>query len=423
MAHWQLLGMLVLWNFVSSSPVGAQCDFIHDITGIVQGAMPTGDAANPNLHTHVYVLVDNQGLIFRVGATPDFLAVPAGFYNLYAVNYANSEASIVQPLLAVGSPWFNVKICGNDDVNFCVDYTLPYGSGCPIVVCDEMIIGETDTLDRRSFQYNTNQHSQNYCLICNDRVVDMDVMGKFPLSNYSVAHAGANCQLFGVNFNTTAGNPLQIGDVWTTTMDAECANTCIDIIGMNLNIMPILLNQQLLAFDGQKEEADNVLSWEIEGDQNIDYYLLEHAADGLHFKELSWVPAKGTSEKSVLYKYRHILPELGTQYYRLKLIAIDGSVEYSRVVALSRKKEQETNITIYPNPTKDAFWVEFYWTTTGKMTYEIQNVLGQQLKKGSQKIEKGWNKIAMDLQDFPSATYWIALDLNDKRIQKRLIKY
>ena len=237
--RFKLMLTLFFTGMMLHQSIQAQCDFINNITGITQTVLPIGDAANPALYTQTYVLVDNQGIIFALNTTADFIGVPAGFYNLYAVNYDNAEAALVLPLLAIGQPWFNVEVYGNDDVNNCLDYTLPYGSGCPIVVCDEMPICTFDTVSTSSINFETVDHEQNYCLVCNDVVLAINPTADFALIDYPTAVAGANCQLFGINFNINDGNPLLVGDNWSTVTDALCSNNCFDFIGMNLDILPI----------------------------------------------------------------------------------------------------------------------------------------------------------------------------------------
>ncbi|BDS11805.1 T9SS type A sorting domain-containing protein [Aureispira anguillae] len=607
--HCQLfaVGTLLTLCGLFGSSVEAQCDFINDITGIVQGTLPVGNAANPALYTHIYVLVDNQGNIFATNNTPDFIGVPAGFYNLYAVNYSNAEAAAVLPLLAAGQAWFNVETYGNDDANFCLDYSLPYGSGCPIVVCDALTICEVDTLNNPAIAYNVTNHSQTYCLVCNDLIVGMESTGIFPLQDYPRAITGANCQLFGVNFNTVNGNPLAVGDIWTTTMDAECANNCIDFIGMDLNITPIsqpsgngisttvdwwttsggcvgaqtatnegepfsewvdntcvpsynpapinarpvgggdhlqqyavsishgrfacsggmdltqqpifytvecdsggasilnvavsnaganisrveaalygpvdpscpsftggtfvdcndagnnaisglpmgdimlttaanpgevylvivdtegadqfrissttiLLSTHLVAFEGHKEEQNNLLTWEVANEEDTDYYVLERSINGIDFSELSILPVHITSLSPTNYEYRDLLPGLGTKYYRLRTVYKDGQFEYSKVVALFREGDGLGTVRVYPNPVNNTFYAEFYASSTTELAYEIQDIVGQLIKKGTRETSLGVNKIELSLEDLPSATYVISLTLNGRRIQRKLIK-
>lgn len=607
--HCQLfsIGTLFLLCGLFSQPATAQCDFINNITGIVQGTPPTGNAANPLLYTHVYVLVDNHGNIFATSPTPDFLAVPAGFYNLYAVNYDNNESAAVAPLLVVGQPWFNVEVYGNDDVNNCLDYSLPYGSGCPIVVCEEMTICEIDTLNTLALNYNTTGHTQTYCLVCNDLVVAMETNGIFPLQDYSAAVAGANCQLFGLNFNTNDGNPLSVGGTWTTTTDAECSNACIDFVGMNLNITPItqpsgngisttvdwwntsgcigaqsatngggtfseivnnicvpsynpgpinarpnaigddlqqyaaarsvygrfpcsggmdltqqpifytvecaptgpsilnvlvsgagagitgvqaalygpvnaacptftggsfvdcndvgtnatsglplgdltltttgnpgevylvivdtegadlftisssiiLLNTKLVSFSGVKNDVDNLLTWEVQDEKQVDRYVLERSTNGIDFAVLSETVALNNGNSLTNYSYTDVLPGIGSRYYRLKSLTQDGSFEYSNTVVLSRGDDNLGGVAIYPNPTKGTFFVEFDADAEAELTYEIQDIVGQTIKEGTLRTVLGLNKIELDLEDIPTATYVVALTMNDQRIQRKLIK-
>ena len=190
--------------FILGVQAFAQCDFVTNITGITQTVLPVGDAADPLLYTQTYVLVDNQGLIYATSSTPDFVSVDAGFYNLYAVNYDVNETSSVLPLLAVGQAWFDVVMYGDNNSN-CLDYSLPYGSGCPIVVCEEMSICEFDTLNTSALGYNTIDHEQRYCLVCNDIVLAIQTNSSFPFQDYPAATAGAYCQLFGLNYNTSSG--------------------------------------------------------------------------------------------------------------------------------------------------------------------------------------------------------------------------
>jgi hypothetical protein len=607
--HCQLFGIgtLFLLCGLFSQPATAQCDFINNITGIVQGTLPVGDAADPLLYTQVYVLVDNQGNIFATNPSANFLTVPAGFYNLYAVNYENGEATTVLPLLAIGQPWFNLEVYGNDDVNNCLDYTVPYGSGCPIVVCAEMTICEVDTLNTLALNFNSTDHSQTYCLVCNDVVVDMRTAGLFPLQDYTEAIAAANCQLFGLNFNTNDGNPITIGANWSVTTDGQCASSCIDFVGMSLDItsitqpsgdgisttvdwwntsgcvgaqnstnsggtfsevvnnicvpsynpspinarptgggddlqqyaaarsaygrfacsggmdltqqpifytvecdptgpsilnvlvsnpgagitgvqaalygpvtMPcptftggsfvdcndagsnatsgsplgditltttgnpgdvylvivdtegadqftisssvIFLSTKLVSFDGAKAGANNVLTWAVQEEKQVDRYVLERSENGVDFTTLSETTALNNGNPMMFYKYTDLLPGVGLKYYRLKSLAMNGGVEYSNVVVLSRGEDSWGGVAIYPNPTKGTFYIEFDANIETMLTYKIQDIVGQTVKEGVLETDLGLNKIELDLEDFPAATYVVALTLNGQRVQRKLIK-
>ncbi|MCH2021278.1 MAG: T9SS type A sorting domain-containing protein [Saprospiraceae bacterium] len=587
----------------------AQCDYINNITGIVQSTMPVGDASNPALYTHTYVLVDNQGNIYATNTTPDFLSIPAGFYNLYAVNYINTEAGAVLPLLTVGQPWFNVEVYGNDNVNYCLDFTPAFGTGCPIVVCDQLSICEIDTLLNPSFNFNTIGHEQSYCLVCNDIVLAIDLVSSFPLQDYPAATVGANCQLFGINYDNIGNPPISVGDNWSLVTDLLCTSLCFDFIGMDLDITPItqpsgngisttvdwwsggclgaqppvnagnnflevvnnwcvpsfnpgpinarpdegggsmddlqllmggrevfsrfpcvgtmdlsqntifytvecspfgpsqldvlvsnagagitmieaalygpvnplcptftggsfvdcndagvgsqsgnsmgnitlttngnpgevylvivdtdgtdqftisssiiLLNNTMVSFYGHKDKNHNVLYWETEEEKNVKNYELQRSNDAINFINIAQIPALNNGSLYNNYSYVDALAGVGSKYYRVKTTELDGIIEYSNIVVLSRGLDNLGTVSIFPNPTEGLFYVEFESNVKTQIDYKIQDVIGQTVFKGTSEINQGLNKLELNLEDYPASTYIISLTMDGQTIQRKLIK-
>jgi hypothetical protein len=603
------IGTLLILCGIFSQPTFAQCDFINDITGITLGTLPVGDAADPLIYTQTYVLVDNQGNVFATSPTADFLAVSAGFYNLYAINYINTEVAGVAPLITIGQPWYAIEAYGNDDATNCFDYTLPYGTGCPIVVCDEITICEIDTLNNPAFNFNATDHEQNYCLVCNDNVEAIDGGATFPLQDYPAVVAGANCQLFGINYDAVGGNPLSVGDSWTAVTDLLCTNSCLDFIGMNLDITPIsqpsgngisttadwwsapclgaqdpvnggndflevvnnwcvpsynpgpisarpttggsgmdelqllmggrevfsrvpcvgtmdltqntifytvecaaggpsqldvlvsnpggnitmieaalygpvnmpcpgfsggtfvdcddagagsqsgvpignlnlttngnpgevyivivdtegteqftisslsiILSSKLVRFEGKKEEDSNLLEWQVQEETDVDHYELQRSVDAINFASITQATALSNGALINNYSYVDELPGVGSKYYRLKTAKTDGSFEYSNVVVLSRGDDNMGGLAVYPNPTEGTFYVEFASNVKTEIGYNVQDIIGQSVIKGTADVELGLNKLALSLESFPGATYIVSLTMNGQRVQRKLIK-
>lgn len=605
------IGILVLLMQCNFTITNAQCDFINDITGLSLSTPPAGNAANPALYTQVYVLVDENGNIFATNTTPDFTTVLAGSYNLYGVNYDNTENPTVLPLLAVGQPWIAIENYGNNVAN-CLDFTTAYGSGCPIVVCEEMTICEIDTLTSPALNFAVTDYTQRYCLVCADQVEDVNTTGVFSLLDYTAAAAGANCQLYAVNYNTTGTFPIAAGATWSTTVAPWCNDECFDFIGMNLDItaitqasgngvsttldwtngsgcagaqpavnggnafsetvnnlcvpsytpspinakpvaginpiMPddltelmggkpvsqrapcvgtmdltqntifytvecapagpsqldvlvsnagpgitgvaaalygpvnavcptitggsfvdcndagtnsnsgapmgditlstngnpgevylvivdtegkdqftissniIILSNKLVSFTGDKVEENNVLNWEVEEEKNVDKYLLERSMDGIAFGAVTEIAALNNGTFTTQYTYTDVLPGMGTRYYRLKTINIDGTVEISNTVVLSRAADNLGTVNVFPNPTKGTFYVEFSADRTANLEFEIQDMISQTIKQGAREVEVGMNRLELDIDGFPTATYIVSLTMNGQRVQRKLIK-
>lgn len=235
-----LLGcILVFGQFVCfPNALFGQCDFVDDITGISLSVSPTGDAANPSLYTQVYVLTSPQGDILATAASPDFLGLAAGNYSIYAANYRNSEALAVAPLLALGQPWSGVEAYGDDPDN-CLDYTAQPYSNCVVTVCSEREVCEFIAFEQSATGFSTSGYAQEYVLVINGIVEAIQGTGNFDLTAFPNATTGANAQVFALNYQTSAGSPVAVGDLWSQARAALCAGACIDYLGMNLDILPI----------------------------------------------------------------------------------------------------------------------------------------------------------------------------------------
>ncbi|HFA49288.1 MAG TPA: hypothetical protein ENJ95_09750 [Bacteroidetes bacterium] len=57
------------------------------------------------------------------------------------------------------------------------------------------------------------------------------------------------------------------------------------------------------------------------------------------------------------YNFIHQNPNSGINYYRLKQIDFDGGFEYSKIISVEIKKDNDINI--YPNPMNGEINIEF----------------------------------------------------------------
>lgn len=599
--------LLVFASTLLVQPIHAQCDFINDITGITLSSPPSGNAANPTLYTQRYVLVDNQGVIYAVGTTPDFSGLPAGNYDLYAVNFENSETPAVLAVMAAGLPWLGVTTYGDNPSN-CLDYTASYGSGCPIVVCDETTICEYDIFTQTTTGFLNLLQTQSYCLVCNDIVEVIDAAGTFDLAAITTATGGANCQVFAINYMTADGLPVNVGDAWSVAFADICNdNACFDFVGMNLDITPLsqtsgsgisttvdwwdtsdgcggaqtstngggtfnetvnnicipsydqgnidarpderddlyllsigesarfacsgnldltqapvfytvecdpndpsllevsvsnpggditglqaalygpvnalcptitggtfvdcddsgsgatsgaplgdllltvngnpgetyivivdtegedvftisstvtLLNTSLQSFHGHKEEVHNRLEWSTAEEEGLDHFILERSTDAINFEAIAQVQAVGHSNSVQGYQYLDENPAAGTKYYRLQMIAEDGSQEQSHIVALTRSDEDRFSyVSVVPNPSIDGhFDVQFEANSDNDMIIEVYDMVGRSIFNQQTSIVSGINTISVELGDLPAATYILSLSVDGYRVNRRIVK-
>ena len=142
----------------------------------------------------------------------------------------------------------------------------------------------------------------------------------------------------------------------------------------------LLPNNKLNSFNaiGLKDVVN--VNWSFYCGEGGSKFVVERSVDGINFNELS--TSYTTSSKincSLNYGFADKnLPNSTALYYRLKMIAANGSVEYS---AIQKVKLSNIKLSVSPNPTtndiivnatKNITAIELY-NVEGKKVYSLQN--------------------------------------------------
>ncbi|WBA40119.1 FG-GAP-like repeat-containing protein [Hymenobacter canadensis] len=126
------------------------------------------------------------------------------------------------------------------------------------------------------------------------------------------------------------------------------------------NSTPTPLPVVLKAFSGQATSDGSVLRWSTAQELNSDKFVLERSADGKNFREVAQVRAAGNSTATQNYQYADASAEARTMsvgYYRLQQQDLDGSVNVSPVVVVSRSGSALAAGTVSPNPFSQELFV------------------------------------------------------------------
>lgn len=162
---------------------------------------------------------------------------------------------------------------------------------------------------------------------------------------------------------------------------------------------PLPLN--LISFKLSLVENEAWLEWETSEETLFSHFEIEYSTDGDSFTPLSET-IQGLNQKGLnRYFLRHI-PESEVNYYRLKMVDLDGQFTYSRVEVLYNQFDVAKSLTLYPNPARSVINVKS--SQIGR-PYRIYNATGQVCKEGV--IE--FNPQSIDLSGLPSGIYNLRL--------------
>jgi hypothetical protein len=116
-------------------------------------------------------------------------------------------------------------------------------------------------------------------------------------------------------------------------------------------------------------------------------YNVEYSKDGITYQNVATIPSKGSNSS---YSYSAATPNIGRNYYRLKMIDLNGSYKYSEVVIVNTLCAKKS-ITAYPNPANSIVNVSIAGYI-GKVQLQLktssgQLVLTQQVQNGTHTID------------------------------------
>jgi Secretion system C-terminal sorting domain len=184
-------------------------------------------------------------------------------------------------------------------------------------------------------------HVNNYDQKSNDRLYYGGNGDGFALLKYD--QASSNMYLGGDGDGFTkltyeqASNDVYLGGIG----DGWAGNT------FPLGPLPI----DFISFTGKDIDGIHLLHWQTSTEKNASHFVIEHSRNGNQFLELGMRNATNTMQFTS-YQFANQKPELGDNYYRLKMVNANKDFIYSNVILLKKINEQ-TTVIVYPNPAAD----------------------------------------------------------------------
>ncbi|MHA4809544.1 T9SS type A sorting domain-containing protein [Flavitalea flava] len=117
-----------------------------------------------------------------------------------------------------------------------------------------------------------------------------------------------------------------------------------DLTNITTTAPSLPLPVHLISFTGQNTASGQVLHWKVENEVSFSHYTIEEGVDGASYTDMGKVPATGKSDYTFTSTYMGL-----HNYYRLKLVDIDGFFSFSKVLMLEGILARQ-EMLVYPNP-------------------------------------------------------------------------
>lgn len=147
----------------------------------------------------------------------------------------------------------------------------------------------------------------------------------------------------------------------------------IDSYFDNLNLTGLtILPVSMMYFNTSVANNKVLLDWQTNNERNNKGFTVERSADGLAWKAIGFVAAKGTAANN--YSYTDEAPFTGNNYYRLVQEDVDGKKMNSEAKFVKIGSLQKPSV--FPNPVKDVINIRSLSSTA---TVAIVNAAGTTL--------------------------------------------
>lgn len=123
---------------------------------------------------------------------------------------------------------------------------------------------------------------------------------------------------------------------------------------------------------GYPKAGQNHLRWTTSEEINVSHFEIERSADGQQWNRVQRINTQSNSQINRSYQVIDPQPLTGKNYYRLKPVDLDGQYEYSNIIVIENKYDEQNYF--YPNPASDELFIH---TQTDNSIIEIYTASGQ----------------------------------------------
>ncbi len=193
------------------------------------------------------------------------------------------------------------------------------------------------------------------------------------------------------------------------TADANNNSTDFSLFPPNpRNTSSILLPVTLNDFSVNKTEKTNHVHWQVNCLSNSVTFEIERSSTTQNFESIY----KATETKArcaMPFDFTDVAPQNGSNYYRIKIIDIDGNISYSKIALSVNTVTLKRPVEVTPNIVSSQ--AEIHYTSQVKENIQlvVTDMQGRVIAKTSSDVISGNNRIVIQTGGIASGQYQIRI--------------
>lgn len=155
-----------------------------------------------------------------------------------------------------------------------------------------------------------------------------------------------------INLSTGTGSSSASGNTENSTLTGVMQASITALAVANVTVtLPVTLT----SFTVSAQQCHTItIDWKVADALNFHHFELQHSADGTSYVVTNMQLYSSTKSA---YQYNDEYASEGLNYYRLKMVDLDGTIKYS-VVETIKPNCVQSAITVFPNPVNDQLFLK-----------------------------------------------------------------
>jgi hypothetical protein len=209
-----------------------------------------------------------------------------------------------------------------------------------------------------------------------------------------------------VNGNTVTGIPSKETALIVATV-GSCSDTLTAFKDCSLPVT-------LIDFSGAKVENTIALKWNTAEETNSDHFEIQRSGDGKKWETIGTQKSQTESYIVVNYSFTDKKPANGDNYYRLKMIDLDKTFAYSKIIKVGFG-DLILQSEFYPNPVSDVLNLKSTdWSQVKSV--EMHNMTGTTVYKSGKVASK-----TIDVKNMPVGMYILTITHKNGEVINRKV--
>ncbi len=228
--------------------------------------------------------------------------------------------------------------------------------------------------------------------------------------------------------NPSSGNLT--GSIWSPSssatgvftfnyiVDGTCSGSDTAIYTI-INVSCALLSSTLNGFNAIQKGSVIDVTWATSSETSFDHFVVERSNNGLQFTPIGQLPVTGNTTQ---FLFTDIEPINGLNYYRLKMVNINGSSKYSQIAKVNINTGREMTLTAN-NPFTDYIKATIKLQQHSKITIHMFDMTGKIVYSSELIGNPGINNtVIKSLSGLTNGIYVLSASTNAGTVQIKVIK-